>query len=412
MTHKNPTIEARKVQPDEVETYQRIGGYAYANWSDETEEWVPEPHVLDNLFGVFADGKMVARLVNHQYEQVIRGVWRPASAIGGVATLPENRRQGYVRHLMQATFAEMRAKNQAVSTLYPFSQSFYAKFGYVRTNPIPHVHLECSALSHLVSLNDTAGNGWRYERVPAVEAVEILKDFVFQAAQLSGRDDYNGYMRDPLFDADDCRNQHVVFVKEQSGSGTEQIVAAARYELKGYGNGTNNIHDYHWIDVSARDRLLAFFALHGAGIPHIRLSVPPQINFHSWLSDSANSYEVHLSHIPLMVRVMDVAGVLNGIKVRPHKPQRCLRFKIKDELCPWVGGRFEMTTADGLLSVQRTDEEATIGVTSEGVTALAYGIMPIAEIEHRGWICGLDEETRDQLDTWFPEQRIFNLLGF
>ena len=410
------TLTTRKIRAEEIDAYRRIGGYAYGVWTDEyDDEWIPEPEELDERLAVYADGVMTAALTNHSYEQVVRGVWRSASAIGGVATLPEYRRKGHARKLMDATFVDMREKGHVVSVLYPFNQAFYAKFGYVRTNPIPRVWLESSALGHLIPIADQAGNEWRYERLRAKDGVDQYKSFLYRVAQQPGRSDYNGYMRDPNLDGDDLPNEHMVLVKQtEEKSGEEQIMAAALYKIEKYGDpqGATRVNDYHWIDASARARLLAFLALHGAGFPKVRMAIPPSVNFHSWLSDSADAYDVNMSHLPVMVRVMDVVKVLSGVRVRSVTSQHSLTFAVTDEICPWVGGKFTLSKNNGVLSAQRADKSTTIHMTIEGVTALVYGTLPVNEIVYRGWIRGASEGEVVLMEAWFPEQSVFNLLGF
>ncbi|MEM7132945.1 MAG: GNAT family N-acetyltransferase [Chloroflexota bacterium] len=409
-------LEVRKIHLKEVEAYQRIGGYSYGVWSDEIEEWTPEPDRLNRMLAVFADGKMTAHLVNNEFEQVVRGVWQPASGIGGVATLPEYRRQGHVRKLFDATFALMREMGQTVSALYPFNQSFYAKFGYVRTNAILSLQLECSALNHLLPLVNQAGEEWHYERIPAVQSGKLLQDFAYQLAQMPGRSEYHGFMRDPARKAEDWKDEQIVFVREIGTTASPPIVAAARYKLKGYGDGTTIIQEAHWNDASARDRLLAFVALHSAGMPNVQTHVSPSVNFHSWLSDSSKSYEVKMSHIPLMVRVMDVVQVLSGVQVTSVGSGQQFKFSVEDGSCPWVGGTFALTELGGVLAAQRIEGKATHGIiptmTIEGITALVYGTLPVREIVYRGWIREANEEQTILLEGWFPAQPLFNLLDF
>lgn len=407
------SIETRKIKANEYEASRRIGQYAFSMWSDEMELREPTPDELNNNLAVFVDGTMAARLTNHSYEQIVRGVWRSASGIGGVATLPEYRRQGHIRRLFDATFADMRAKQQAVSVLFPFSHAFYGKFGYVRTNPILRVRFGSDALSHLVPLTDAAGSTWRYERVPAIDAVEPYKEFLHQtAAQPNRSHSYNGYMRDPNFDAGDCANQQMIFVKESLAHRSERVVAAALYSLDKYASeeGATLINDAHWIDASARDRLLAFFALHAAGLPRVQIHLPSQTNFHSWLSDSAVPYEAHLTYLPIMVRVMDVVQVLNGMPVAATDTGKSIRFMVRDEVCPWIGGTFEVANNNGVLTAQRMDGESGITMSIKGLTALAYGTLSVQEIIHRGWITAADQI--EILESWFPESSIFSLLGF
>ena len=74
--------------------------------------------------------------------------------IGGVATLPQYRRQGGIRACFRAALPDMYSKGATFSYLYPFSTAYYRKFGYemcceryqynVLLSAIPNVHLEGS----------------------------------------------------------------------------------------------------------------------------------------------------------------------------------------------------------------------------------------------------------------------------
>ena len=413
-------IEARKIIQNEVNTFRRIGAYAFTSWKDEQDPWEPTPAQLDKMLAVFVDGTIAAKLSNHTFEQIVRGVWRSASGIGGVATLPEFRRKGLMRLLFDAAFADMRAKGHAVSVLHPFSHEFYGKFGYVCTNPFPRLRIKSSALQHLIPLTDGAGTTWRYQRVRAIDAVEPYKEFIHHVATHPNRSrDYNGYMRDLNFDADNCANQHMIFVKEnfvdeQSGEQSERIVAAALYGLEKYSDpqGVTLVNDSHWLDASARDRLLAFFALHAAGLPYLQIRLPIQTKFHSWLSDSPDEYKTQLSHLPIMVRVLDVVQVLDGLSVASGGSRETLTIEVRDKTCPWVGGTFELVEANGLLNAQRVDGSAAITMSIEGLTMLAYGTLPVDEIVYRGELSGANAEQINLLERWFPEESVFSLLFF
>lgn len=50
--------------------------------------------------------------------------------IGGVASLPQYRRKGGIRALMNAVLRDMYDRGFVFSGLYPFSRAYYKKFGY------------------------------------------------------------------------------------------------------------------------------------------------------------------------------------------------------------------------------------------------------------------------------------------
>lgn len=54
------------------------------------------------------------------------------NGIGNVCTYPHHRKKGAIRAMFQKMLTDAYAENQMFSYLYPFSESFYGKFGYQR----------------------------------------------------------------------------------------------------------------------------------------------------------------------------------------------------------------------------------------------------------------------------------------
>jgi len=54
----------------------------------------------------------------------------PMAGIGCVWTLPHCRRRGLIRSMFAEAFKEMKERGQVFSTLFPFSQGYYRRFGY------------------------------------------------------------------------------------------------------------------------------------------------------------------------------------------------------------------------------------------------------------------------------------------
>ena len=76
------------------------------------------------------DGRLMARVINHDFTGFVNG--RPVrnGGIGAVCTLPEDRESGAIRRIFEKLLPAARAKGEVISTLYPFNHAFYRKFGY------------------------------------------------------------------------------------------------------------------------------------------------------------------------------------------------------------------------------------------------------------------------------------------
>ena len=82
-------------------------------------------------WGAFDDeGKLMARIINNQYDFNLDGKAVKTGGIGGVATYPEYRETGAIREIFKALLLEAYKNGEVLSALYPFNHKFYRKFGY------------------------------------------------------------------------------------------------------------------------------------------------------------------------------------------------------------------------------------------------------------------------------------------
>ena len=106
---------------DEISEIEKSGGQ------------LPDPANDDparTVWGAYLEDKLIAVVQAIDYQMRYEGQTLPMCGIGGVATLPEYRRQGSIRKLMKEILEDCRLKGQIFSYLYPFSYFFYGKFGY------------------------------------------------------------------------------------------------------------------------------------------------------------------------------------------------------------------------------------------------------------------------------------------
>lgn len=77
-----------------------------------------------------ASGNMMSTFTISDYSIGFDGHKCLMGGIGGVATLPEYRRQGGIRGCFEAALPDMYAQGYDFSFLYPFSTAYYRQFGY------------------------------------------------------------------------------------------------------------------------------------------------------------------------------------------------------------------------------------------------------------------------------------------
>ena len=125
-------IEVRQVREDELDAMLECMTTAYGVAKEEWADGFYNGPYNDLQYKrvVVADGKVVSCLVIIPSAIYLGGTIVRMGGIGGVATLPDERRHGYAGMLMANSIHALRDLGFATSALYPFSFKYYRKFGW------------------------------------------------------------------------------------------------------------------------------------------------------------------------------------------------------------------------------------------------------------------------------------------
>src|SRR5699024_987951 len=82
------------------------------------------------IWGWIEQEKIAAKLHCIQLSSYVYGKQFRMGGISSVATWPEYRRQGMVKHLLKHALSYMKDQGITISFLHPFSFDFYRKFGW------------------------------------------------------------------------------------------------------------------------------------------------------------------------------------------------------------------------------------------------------------------------------------------
>jgi len=99
-----------------------------------SEEWPAPDQIRDEelefIRVVSVDGRIVSCLTILPMQIYVAVAKVPMGGIGQVATLAEERNKGYASALMRHALRELHRRGLCTSALFPFSFSYYRKFGY------------------------------------------------------------------------------------------------------------------------------------------------------------------------------------------------------------------------------------------------------------------------------------------
>ncbi|MGC4192375.1 MAG: GNAT family N-acetyltransferase [Thermomicrobiales bacterium] len=340
------------------------------------------------FFTAFADDRPQATASIHAMTENIRGVVVPMGGIGGVASLPSGRRQGHVRNLFVTLFEEMRADGQAVSTLYPFRESFYERLGYATFTAPRYVTFDPAHLAPVVRMHKP---GW-VDQLPMSMAWETWRAFAERYQQ--GAHGFSLRAR-----SHDIRNQEentawVAFAYDPSG----EIVGTMTFRITGYTERLE-VSSLLVTTTAAKYLLLDWIGRHVDQVSQVSVRISADEYAELWVRDLGETVSTAdaVSWGAPMGRVVDVAG-LTGIGAGNGE----VVLQIVDDYAPWNTGLFRFVGRDGRLTVEaRESGTAKATITIQGLSSLAFTGQDPADFPFRGW-GDPDEAVQATLRSLFP----------
>ena len=346
------------------------------------------------------DGRALAGVGGLRMRQNVRGLVHDMAGVASVASHPSARRRGLVRELLNRLLRQMRDDGCAVSALYPFRPSFYARFGYVGIPRHRTVTFAPEGLSHLVR----AELPGEVERLSIADGFDLYDDLTKRL--LTER---HGFA---IFDevrTAGFREEKVWVAVARAGG---DVVGAVRYRIDGWG-GELVASDLLTTGPLGRALLLQFFARHADQVARVVLTVGAEEVPELWGTDFpvvTDGTVAFPSRPGPMVRVLDMTK-LDGTPVGGSTAdqgdaaeEQSVTIEIADD--EWIGGTWRLTADNGRLRVTKgTNPAATL--TAAGFSALLYGVLDPMEVYTRGL-----GDFHPPLATLFPRHRPYIFADF
>jgi predicted N-acetyltransferase YhbS len=336
------------------------------------------------------DGRTLAGVTGLRMRQNVRGLVHDMAGVAGVASHPSARRRGLVRELLNRLLGQMRDEGCAVSALYPFRPSFYARFGYVGIPAHRTVTFAPEGLARLIRA-ELPGEVERLSNQDGFAAYDDL------TKRLLG--ERHGFaVFDEVRTAGFRDSRLWVAVARVGG----EVVGAVRYHIEDWGAGLI-ASDLLTTGPLGRALLLQFFARHADQVARIVLTVDAEEVPELWGEDLpvVTTGEVNYPQRPgPMVRVLDMAA-LDGTGITSSGD---VTVEIADDR--WIGGTWRLTGEENRLGVAK-GTNPTVTLTAAGFSALLYGVLDPMEVFTRGL-----GEFSPALATLFPRRMPYLFADF
>jgi predicted acetyltransferase len=376
----------RPARADEMDQYGAIAAYVYAGrYGDTPDNLVSRSTHPDWTLCAFVDGRMVTTFATIPFTVRLNGKAAKLGGVSGIGTLPEYRRQGFVRQIVRRAIADMRHRGQFIAALWASQAAIYQRFSFA---------LCTQKVCYTLDPRDIRFTGQRKacgtcqhhsldEGFPIIRQLYI--DFI---------DSRTGYLHRarPLW-----RNNALA---EQAEEGPVHIAVAydAQQRPQGYmvytmrfGRVTDAarpqemvIRDFAWLTQDAYVSLWKFVTTHDL-VGRVRYDTAP-------LDDPAPEFfeEPRLLYPQIIegiwMRIIDVTGALQA---RGYTTAgRLVLDIVGDDLADWNNGVFSLETDGETGQVTRTTDAPHIRLSIKALASLYSGFRTAQTLANWGLLAG------------------------
>ncbi|MFD2117101.1 enhanced intracellular survival protein Eis [Paenibacillus yanchengensis] len=348
-------------------------------------------HPQYTRFGAFVDGELAAQVFIIHFETYIHGQVYKMGGISGVSTWPQYRRQGLVSKLLQQSIQFMQQQGQTVSYLFPFSESFYRKFGW---------ELLCERKTYsfdILSMPSAKSVQGIFKRV-SWDDKDLQQIYGQYALKYTGM-----LKRDELWwNERHIRNktaQHVVYYE------AEVPLAYMTYEVK---EQVMNVHELIYVNEDAYMAFMSFIGQHDSMVEKVKLKTPAD-DILSFVMDNPR-IETDLANY-FMARIVDVEQFIKQYRFVATNQSDRIKLRVTDKQASWNNQVYYLDIDDTgkaqLHTVADDDEdgyEVTLSISI--LTAVLFGYGTLIQFARYNLVLG-DAEQINRLHHRIPQQQTY-----
>lgn len=360
-------MEIRAICEKEYAESYRVESVAFDIGFDCHEEMSGD---YRNRRAVFQDGRIVACLDEVPFRTHLNGVEVGMAGIGGVATLPEERRKGYIRALFRKVLEESREKGDVLSYLFPFSNVYYRQFGYENCMVRNKITLPISSLQSL----QAPGSMEMYRPGDNMKPImELYEKFSLNKNLMIQR---TGKIWDKRLNADPYKNNRYVYVRPGPGREADGYII-----LKPHAPALV-VEEMVWRDSRALKGMLGFLFCFSGRYRLIRYDAPSFLNFYPLIPEP---YDIRSTGMCFgMGRIVDAERALRTLPFPKNGVP--ITVQVRDDFLEWNNGTFLLYEENGLTQVRRVGKEPDMICDIRVLVQLLCGYLSLQECAELGGV--------------------------
>jgi predicted acetyltransferase len=364
-------IEYRKVVPEERLAVSRVQGAAFSfevNEADMREKIEKGEYKNDEIYAALDEnGHAYAAMEALPYTMWFDGQKAAMYGIGGVASMPETRRQGHVRKVFEKVFEDIYEKGVVFSHLFPFSHDYYRKFGYEHCGSAVKYTLPVDAARRLKAggeAREFVRGGAQKERL-----IEVYEAYASRHNVMLSRSPHRW---DEVLDVNPYGVDKLYYWTDDG----ENIRSWVKFKRNGR---VVEVSDIAWEDRGSMLGILRFMGMFEGAAEKFSFRASPEFIAELYWN---NLYDIQIENQWIgMNRVVNAKRALELLK----KPDGEGRFsvKINDRFASWNNNTYAVEYGGGECRVDTASGEADAEVSELALMHMALGIYEFEQAAKR-----------------------------
>lgn len=371
-------LEIRPYREEETEAFYRVPSIVFGNYTGkprepERAEFVMRP---EWTLCAFEDGELATTYGAFPFQQRVNGGVTRAAGVTVVGTLPQFRRRGHLRRIMETDFKRRYEEQlEPVAILLASIAGIYQRYGYACVSTAVRYNIDPRWVNFVPSMAPADGS-WREvskEQQPVLQDmydsfIAPRNGFLRRAqamwdAQVYAGDTYDGLKPGPS----------LIAVYSEGGKDLGYVVWAAKHASSGPADDGGPgqriyVRDFVYSTPSAYRAMWEYLKRFDLATRIIFDCAPvDDPAFHALLDPR----ELNAQHRDwLHGRIIDVERLL------PHRPYGSagrVVFDVRDEMCPWNAGRWALEAGPEGSAISRSKDSPSLSLDISALAQLFYG---------------------------------------
>lgn len=376
-------FEMRNVAPDEFVQWVTVESRAYGNRLADDPEMLRPHFDLERSIAVFDQGKIIGGAHSHRVEMSIPGESAMIAGVANIAVQPTHRRRGVMTRMMRHQIHDIHERGEPLAALFARESVIYRRFGYgigsLHERYVIERQYNAYARTH-----DTPG------RIVFVDPAEIAKKLpeVFRRNTMERP---GVFQRPPhQWERDSQAPEH-----KQGGPGG---LFYAAYEdggvVDGYvtyrTSGTTLVVNELMATTREACTALWRFCFDTDLMDRTEAVRRPLDDPLPWMLADPRRLE-RSTRDGLWVRLVDVPASLEQRRYMQHDR---LVLEVRDDLCPWNDGRFELEGSPEGATCRATGSSPDLVIDVSDFASAYLGSVSFTTLSQAGLV---DERTPGSL---------------